>query len=160
MKAGLALGLAVLATPAAARDSLGVFDGWGAFRDASPPRCYAIAEPMRSRGGEWKPFASVARWPAQRIRAQVHFRLSRERRAGARVTLTVGDRSFALTGSGAEAWAPDQRTDAAIVAAMRSERSMIVASVSAGGRAFSDGYLLKGAASAIDAAGIGCARRV
>ncbi len=31
--------------PAAAKDSLGVFSDWGAFRDPSVPRCYAIAMP-------------------------------------------------------------------------------------------------------------------
>jgi hypothetical protein len=151
--------LALSAASAMARESLGVFDGWGAFRDASPPRCFAIAVPLRSRGGAWTPFASVARWPANRIRAQVHFRLSREQRRGAPVTLALGDRKFALAGSGADAWAPDQRADAAIVAAMRSAQGMRVTSVSATGRQFSDIYLLKGAASAIDAAAIGCARR-
>ena len=37
------LALACLAVPAAARDSLGVFGSWGAFRDPQVPRCYAIA---------------------------------------------------------------------------------------------------------------------
>jgi len=32
-----------IATPAFARDSLGVYGKWGAFRDPAVPRCYAIA---------------------------------------------------------------------------------------------------------------------
>ena len=46
-----ALALAVLVLGASqleARDSLGVFDGWAAFRDASPRRCYAIAKPQNA----------------------------------------------------------------------------------------------------------------
>ena len=56
--------LAMVASPAfAARTSLGTFDGWGAFKDENPMRCYAIAQPVRGGGGKWQPFASVATWP-------------------------------------------------------------------------------------------------
>jgi hypothetical protein len=44
--AGLALLL--LAAPLAARESLGVYDSWAAFKDASPARCYAIAKAQGS----------------------------------------------------------------------------------------------------------------
>ena len=43
MIAGLAL-----TTPLSAKDSLGVFSDWAAFRDAAVPRCYAIAMPAAS----------------------------------------------------------------------------------------------------------------
>src|SRR3546814_1206891 len=33
---------------AAARHALGVYGEWGAFRDARPPRCFAISEPDRA----------------------------------------------------------------------------------------------------------------
>mgnify|MGYP004448417987 CR=1 FL=1 len=45
MIAGLAL-----TTPLSAKDSLGVFSDWGAFRDAAVPRCYAIAMPAAFAG--------------------------------------------------------------------------------------------------------------
>ncbi len=151
----LALGIA----PAAARTTLGSFDGWGAFRDEAPLRCFAIAQPVRGGGGKWQPFASVGSWPQAGTRGQFYVRLGRERRAGAPVTLIVGERRFTLTGSGADAWAPDARTDAAIVATMRSARGMSVASVAATGGGFAETYALKGAATAIDAAALGCARR-
>ena len=41
---------------------------------------------------------------------------------------------------------------------MRSASSMSVSSVGANGRAFADSYALRGAATAIDAAALGCAR--
>lgn len=142
------------------RESLGVYESWGAFRDASPRRCFAIAEPVQAgAANRWRPFASVATWPAQRARNQVHIRLSAPRRPGAAVTLAIGDRRFQLVAGAADAWAPDARTDAAIVAAIRSGRSMSVETVAASGRAFADTYALKGAATAIDAAAIGCVRR-
>ncbi len=147
----------VLAGPAAARDALGVYDGWGAFRDAQPPRCFAIAEPSRRGSRPWKPFASVAHWPTRRVRGQIHIRLSREKQPEAAVTLSIDGRRFPMTGGRVDAWAPGPRVDAAIVTAMRSGRRMSVSSVSAGGR-FTDSYGLKGAATAIDAAALGCAR--
>lgn len=149
--------LLLVAAPAAARDALGIYDGWGAFRDAKPQRCFAIAEPVRMTKGQWRPYASVGHWPMQRIRGQLHIRMSREKRDNAPVTLSIDDRKFALVAGGADAWAPDARADAAIVAAMRSGRSMSIASVSVTG-AFADTYRLKGAATAIDAAALGCAR--
>jgi len=154
----LVLALAVLAGPAAGRDALGVYDGWGAFRDAPPLRCFAIAQPLRKGNGKWRPFAAVSHWPVQRIRGQVHIRLSREKRYDAAVTLGIDQRRFAMVASGADAWAPDPRIDAAIVAAMRSGRSMSIATVAANGGRFADTYGLKGAATAIDAAALGCAR--
>ncbi len=158
--------LALLAAPLApdiaqARDSLGVFERWGAFRDPAVPRCYAIAQPVRHWGGaagQWRPFAAIGTWPRQRVRGQVHVRLSAERAPGARVILSIDDRRFALTAGTADAWAPDRQTDAAIIAALRSGSSMSVASTGRDGRAFADAYALRGAATAMDAAAIGCAR--
>lgn len=138
------------------RESLGVFDSWGAFRDSAPQRCYAISQPPQNARGA---FASVANWPGSGARNQLHIRLSRARDPRAKVTLSVGERRFELIAGPDDAWAPDPRTDAAIVAAMRSSRSMSVESMARGGGAFADTYALKGAATAIDAAAMGCARR-
>ncbi|MBB5684139.1 invasion associated locus B family protein [Sphingobium boeckii] len=159
-RGGIALLAVMAASPVQARDSLGVFENWGAFRDARPARCYAIAEPARETPKTgWKPFASVSHWPAQEVRSQLHIRMSRARAADAAVTLSIGDRRFRLTAGGADAWAQDARADAAIVAAMRSATSMSVESRDAAGQPFADVYRLRGAATAIDAAALGCARR-
>ena len=153
----LALAL-VASTAMATRTSLGTFDSWGAFRDDNPVRCFAIAQPMRGDGGKWKPFASVATWPQARVRGQVHIRLGREKLASAPVTLTIGDRRFQMVAGGADIWAPDPRIDAAIVAAMRSAPSLSVSTRAATGAGFAETYALKGAATAMDAAALGCAR--
>lgn len=147
--------LLLMSAPAVARESLGVFESWGAFRDARPPRCFAIAEPVRpaASNARWSPFASVAVWPALKARNQLHIRLRHARPQGSRVVLAVGGKRFELIAGGADAWSPDPRADAAIVAAMRSAQAM---TVSAAG--FSDTYRLRGAATAIDAATLGCAR--
>ncbi|MFB9059638.1 MULTISPECIES: hypothetical protein [Sphingobium] len=157
----LALSLLTVGGAAQARDSLGVFEAWGAFRDPAPapsgggPRCYAIAMPVAAKS---EGFAAVGSWPRQRVRGQVHFRLSRMRMGDAAVILNVGDRRFTLVAGQVDAWAPDARADAAIVAAMRSATSMSVQTRDARGRGFADTYMLRGAATAIDAAALGCAR--
>ena len=153
------LTLLAVAAPLAAKDSLGVFDDWGAFRDPGAGRCYAIAMPEPSRTpGDYRAFASVGTWPKRGVRGQIHIRLSRKLAATPRITLAVGGRRFALTGGGGDAWAPDKSTDAAIVAAMRSAGSMSVSASETGGRRFTDRYRLAGAATALDAASVGCTR--
>jgi hypothetical protein len=148
-----------IAGPVSARDNLGVFDGWGSFRDASPLRCFAIAEPAQKSGGKWRPFASVGQWPQQKIRSQLHIRLSRERQASAKVYLTIDDRRWEMVAGKYDVWSPSNAHDAYIVTKMRSGRSMSVSSVAATGGGFADTYKLKGAATAIDAAALGCAQR-
>lgn len=155
MKRGLAL-LALIATPLGARGTIGIYKSWGAFRDVQPPRCFAIARPLVS-GGRGVAFASIATWPRQGLRGSLYIRLSRERDRSVGVTLTIGERRFALVASGAEAWAADSASDRAIVTAMREGRSMSVEVVGAGGHPFADTYALAGAATAIDAAALACA---
>ena len=149
--------VALAAAPATARDTIGVYQRWGAVRDAAPARCYAIARPAVAggRSGGW---ASVATWPGRGLRSSLHIRLSRTRDRSAPVTLTVGERRFDLAANGLDAWAADAPSDRAIVAALRAGRSMSVEAVGAGGRPFADVYLLAGAATAIDAAALACAR--
>ena len=153
----LPLMLLCLAAPLAAKDSLGVFDDWGAFADPSVPRCYAIAA-AGGNSGAYQAYADVGTWPRKAVRGQVHFRLSHALAANVRPSLSLGGTRYPLTGGGADAWALDKRTDAAIVAAMRSAETMSVTGADRAGRRFTDRYSLKGAATAMDAATVGCAR--
>lgn len=155
----LATSVAFLAAPAAARDSLGVFAGWGAFRDPATPRCYALAmaEPSTLQR-DFQPYADIATWPRKQVRGQVHFRLSRRTAPGTAITLSLGGQRFGLVGGGGDAWAADKRMDAAIVAAIRSAAEMTVNARDASGRGFSNTWRLAGAATAMDAATIACAR--
>ncbi len=160
---GLAIALAIAAAgsaPAAfARDSLGIFSDWGAFRDPSVPRCYAIAKANPStRERDYQPFATIGTWPKRNIRNQLHLRLSRKMAAKARISLRINGKYYPLDGGGGDAWSSDKTMDAAIVAAMRSARTMTVNSTDARGRRFFDTYTLAGAATAMDAATVGCAR--
>lgn len=149
----------LFATRAEARDSLGIFSGWAAFRDPATPRCYAIAMAQPSSlQREFQPYADVGTWPRSQTRGQVHFRLSRRLGPRAAITLGIGRQRFALVGGGSDTWAADKRMDAAIVAAMRSAQEMTVSARDTNGRGFSNTWALAGAATAMDAATIGCAR--
>jgi hypothetical protein len=150
----------LLAAPLAAKDSLGVFSDWGAFRDPAVPRCYAIAVPTPSRlQRDFEPFATIGTWPRQNLRGQVHFRLSRQLAPRSAITLSIGGKSFRLTGGGGDAWAEDRTMDAAILAAMRSATRMTIRATDMRGRRFSNTYSLAGAATAMDAATLACSRR-
>jgi hypothetical protein len=146
-----------LAAPAAARDTIGVYRNWAAFRDFRPHHCFAISEPVSGRSKQ-RPFAAVTTWPTMGVRAQVHIHLSRKKLRGAPVFLAIGEHRFPLVAGGADAWARNPRLDAAIVAAMRSGSSMSVETRGQNGKGFADVYRLRGAATAIDAATLACAR--
>ncbi len=151
--------LAIYGVPASARDALGVFAGWAAFRDPAVPRCYAIAmaEPS-TLARAFQPYVAIGTWPRRGERGQVHFRLSRRLAPGQPITLALGGHRFALIGSGADAWAANPTMDAALNAAMRSAQTMTVSAHDDAGRPFANRYTLAGAATAMDAATVGCAQ--
>lgn len=156
--AALIAAVAVAMPLAAQRQSLGVFGTWGVFRGEDS--CYAVTAPWQAPDPEgWRPFVSVAHWPARRVANQLHVRLSRAKRDGSAVLLRIDGQVFQLSGGGRDAWAPDGRADAEIQDAMRTGIDMVVETRSAAGRLVRDHYRLRGAATAMDAAAIACARR-
>lgn len=154
----------VMASPLLARDALGVFGPWAAFRDAQVPRCYAIAmadpphSPARDHPRQTQPYADIGLWPRRALRGVPHFRLSRRVAPGGAIVLALGGQHYRLVGGGLDAWSADVRMDAAITAAMRSADTMTLSARDPGGRIFTDTYPLHGAATAMDAAALGCAK--
>ncbi|MFC0686848.1 hypothetical protein [Novosphingobium clariflavum] len=154
----LAIGVAG-AVPALARESLGLYATWGAFRDPLVPRCYAIAMAEPSQAArEYQPFAAIGSWPRRGARGQLHVRLSRRIMQPSTVTLTVGGQRWPLIAGGGDAWPRNEGDNAAIVAAMRSAPRMTVTATDLKGNRFVNAWPLAGAASAMDAALIGCAK--
>ena len=149
MKLAGALLLCLMATPLLAKERLGAYQSWAAFKDAEVPRCYAIGSPDESSGAGG--YVSVGFWPKRGLSHQLSVRLSRTRSSNAGITLSVGGRRFQLTADGNTGRAKDRAMDLAIIAAMRSSQSMSVQS-----SGITDAYALRGAASAIDAAALGC----
>ncbi|MEH3103031.1 MAG: hypothetical protein PGN12_03915 [Sphingomonas phyllosphaerae] len=153
--------LFALLSAAVLREPLGVWQRWAALRETPGPHCFAVAQPLRRdgttdrRGG----FALVATRQGATRAPSVRFRLTRSRGEGAPLTLAIGERRFALVGDRTFARAADADTDRAIVGAMRGATAMTLTTLDAGGRGLSDTYPLAGAATAIDAAQLGCAAR-
>ncbi|MEJ6594484.1 hypothetical protein [Parasphingorhabdus sp.] len=151
--------MSVISVPVIAKDSLGIFNSWGAFRDSEIPRCYAIAESEEITGkAQRKSFATIGFWPRRKIRRQFHVRLSRDRSTNSRLIVSIAGRRFQLTASRFDGWSQDKRMDASIISAIRSATSMTVESVGRNGKPIVDAYRLRGAATAIDAASLGCSR--
>ena len=157
MKRLFLLVLALVATPALAKERLGAWQSWAAFRDAEAPRCYAIGAPDESSGEGG--YVSVGFWPKRGLGHQVYVHLSRERSTNSGITLSAGGRRFRLIAKGNSGWAKDRQTDMAIIAAIRSSQSLSIASMARDGHTSVDAYATRGAASAIDAAALGCAGR-
>jgi hypothetical protein len=147
----LALGTSATAAP----ETIGIFSTWAAFRDGGG--CRAVAEPDGPARSGARPFASIAFVPSRGVRGQLAIRFARPTRPGSAILLRIDERTFQLIGGGADAWAPDARADAAIVAAMRTGVAMSVETRSDTGGTMRDLYRLRGAATAIDAAAIACA---
>jgi hypothetical protein len=148
---------AFAASPVDARDRLGIYQSWAAFKDAETPRCYAIAAPESRISGSTRPgYFSVGFWPRKGVKHQVYVSLSRDRSSNSGVTISAGGRRFRLKATPTGGWAADKRMDVAVVAAMRSSASLSVESIGRDGRAIVDAYSLRGAPSAIDAAALGC----
>lgn len=157
-----AITLLALLTPliahAADRQTLGVFGDWAAFRDQEGPRCYAIAKPFSTHGAPIiKSYASFGYWPSANLRGQFYVRLSKPLGKGRELRLTVGERRFILRGNAMHGWAGDARMDAAIMAAARTSANMRVHGTTESGGTINDMYQLRGAATALDAAALGCA---
>ena len=152
MRWALAATLLIAAAPLMAKERLGAYQSWAAFKDAEIPRCYAIGSPDESSGTGG--YVSIGFWPKRGLSHQLSVRLSRTRSANAGITLSVGGRRFQLTTDGNTGRAKDRAMDLAIIAAIRSSPSMSVQS-----SGITDAYALRGAASAIDAAALGCARK-
>jgi hypothetical protein len=67
----IALTLAV-AAPLSAKDRLGVYQGWAAFRDPETPRCYSISEPDETiRPPTRAAYVSIGFWPKRNVTNQL-----------------------------------------------------------------------------------------
>lgn len=150
--------LALTSAAAAQRRPLGVYGEWAAFQEKGGEPCFAVAEPLAGRREGSRTFAALASWRSLGVGSQVYFRLRQPKRPGSAILLRIDDRTFQLVGGGVDAWAPDARADAGIVAAMRTGMTMTIETRSAAGAPIRDRYALRGAATAIDAAALACVR--
>ncbi len=151
--------LLIVTAPAhAERRRAGIFFGWGVFTENRPKNCFAATRPaVRSGDGSASPHASISFGPGRP--GELYVRLRAVPRAGSSVLLRIDGRSFPLAARGHDAWLADARATQIVVALMRTGTTMTVETRAKSGARIRDIYALKGAASAIDAAAVACARR-
>ena len=154
----MAIVLAALVSPSASAargQVLFAQESWVALKFGD--RCEAAARPLLPAARRQPEARAGFSFGAQAPAGEFHVRMSRVPRAGSSVMLTIGERPFMLLARGDWAWSRGPLQEAAIIGAARSAASMRVEGRDAGGRRFSDRYLLNGAPTAIDAAAAGCA---
>jgi len=111
--------------------SLGAFEKWGAFsyQEQGKPVCYMAAQASEAKGGPPKRgevFLMVTHRPAQKASDVVSYVAGYELKPGSSVEASVGGQAFKLFVKGDRAWAPDEKTDKALVQAMVKGASLAV----------------------------------
>ena len=110
---------------------------------------------------EYQAYAARGTWPRRGIHSALHLRLSHRVGPTAAITLTVSGpaslKHLHLVGGGGDAWPATPQDDATIAALLRGATTLAVSARDTSGHAFTDTYPLAGAATALDAAAIGCA---
>jgi hypothetical protein len=146
------LGLALLtATPALARDSLGVFGDWGAFRQRGS--CYATTASSSAAQGRTAPaYLTVTLWAGSRS-PQVMLGLGV---AAKSARLTAGGAGFTPNVRGDAAWMPDSQGDGLLIAALAASSTASVSMVSPRGNRLTDRFSLAGFNEAWRAAQAAC----
>jgi hypothetical protein len=146
------LALAILvAIPALAKDSLGLFGDWGAFRQRGI--CYATTASASDVQGRKAPaYLTVTLWAGNRS-PQVMIGLGTNAKAA---KLSAGGQGFTPNVRGDAAWMPDSRGDALLIAALSASSSATVSLISPRNNRLTDRYSLKGFGEAWRAAQAAC----
>jgi len=155
------LALAGSAAFAAAPKQLGVFDAWSSHMivEGKKRTCYVYGVPGLSRGDYTRrgpTYLQVTDRTADRARNEVSLVAGYTYKAGSEVTADIDGRKFKMFTRDDGAWTRDGKADAAMVAAMRAGKSMVVHGVSSRGTETTDTYSLKGFTAAHNAIGKAC----
>lgn len=158
----MALSAAAGAPPVlAAPKQLGSFGPWSAHAlvEAAGKTCYMYGEPKSSTGKYTRrdqTFIQITHRPAEGARNQVSVTAGYTYRRDSEVDIDIDGRTFAMFTDRDTAWAREKRDDAALVAAMKAGRAMIVRGTSTRGTITTDTYSLKGFTAAHALIGKAC----
>ena len=147
-----ALILSIFTSTAHARETLGVFGEWGAFKQRGA--CYATstpAQPTSSKRSE--PYITVSIFPLQGQTPQVMVATGTIARS---VSVRAGGQSFRPTLRGDAAWMPDSRGDALMVQAFSAASNASVDITTARVNRITDHYSLSGFGEALKAVQAAC----
>jgi hypothetical protein len=141
----------LLATPAMAKDSLGLFGDWGAFKQRGT--CYATTASASDAQGRKAPaFLTVTLWAGNRS-PQVMVGLGTNAKSA---KLSAGGQGFTPSIRGDAAWMPDSKGDALLIQALSASSSATVSLISPRNNRLTDRYSLKGFNDAWRAVQSGC----
>jgi hypothetical protein len=149
---------ATVTAPVLAKESLGIFGDWGAFRDKRGGTvCYVVSAPSASTGkGRRSGQLVVSRWPGRVTSAQVMIGAGSDIQ---NASLRVNGQSFKLVARGEFAWLADAEGDALAVAALSGGRQASVDGKTTRGNRFNDSYTLSGLGEALATAQKACGSR-
>ena len=137
--------------------SLGASGDWEAFTyEAEGSKvCYVYSAPKKSEAnkksaGRGPIYFMVTHWPGKKVKAQPSTFIGYAFKEGSDVKLTIDTRDFILYPVDNMAWTDKVETERAILAAMKSGKTMSVSGTSAKGTTTKDSYSLSGISAAMD----------
>jgi Invasion associated locus B (IalB) protein len=136
--------------------SLGTFDDWDSFtyQASNAPVCYIYSVPKKSESAKKVKrdpiYFLITHFPGRKIHNQVSTIIGYPFKESSTVTVKVDDASFELYTNGDAAWAAAVETEAAIVKAMKTGKSLTVTGTSWKGTETTDSYSLVGVSAALD----------
>lgn len=148
-------GSAAFAQDAASPTSLGKSGAWEGFTYKAPDSqvCYVFAAPSKSESKKKVKrdsiYFMVTHWPNRKVKGQISTMIGYPFKDGSVVKLAIDDKKFDLYPVDNMAWTDKADTEKAIVAAMKSGKSMSVTGTSARGTETTDTYSLEGISAAL-----------
>ena len=141
--------------------SLGAFEHWSAFGAGAKAAmvCYVYGEPQKAEGDYAKrgaAYLQIAHRMKDKVANEVSVTAGYAYKKDSEADLEVDGTKFLLFTKDEAAWARDDKTEDAIVKAMRAGKRMIVRGVSSRGTKTTDTYSLAGFTQAMNAVNAAC----
>lgn len=156
--AAATLAVIAVASSAAAQSPTRIeqFKAWGAYyyQGGSGKVCYVLTVPdpkqrTPANVDHGDVFFLVTQRPGQNISYEPQAMLGYELQAGSKVTVKIDDRSFTMFTKGRSAWLENAAEEPALVAAMRSGKTMTMGAVSRRGTQTGYVFSLSGISAAL-----------
>ena len=155
----------LMAAQARAEDptSMGTFDDWEAYsyKSNGSPVCYVYSVPKKTESdkkiNKRDPVSFlVTNFVGRKIKGQVSTIIGYPFKESSTVSLKIDDKAFELYTNGDTAWAAAVETEAQIVKALKTGKSLTINGTSWKGTATTDTYSLAGVAKALDKIDTAC----
>jgi invasion protein IalB len=148
-----------LASPALAQGAqatkLSQHNAWGtySFMQQNTKVCYVLTVPTDKQPpslNHGDMFFFVSQKPGQNVSFEPQFIAGYPFKESSKVTVSVGDKSFAMFTKGSSAWVENAAEEPSLIAAMRAGTDMKVAATSGRGNPTNYVFSLKGISAALD----------